>query len=256
MKKTPELIKKKWELKRHQLKNKTELSHKNKIINLRQILERDKANEFQKKALSYEKKKNAYLNKKEKEYKRKCENEIRQLEGKPEKVYKPKKRSRSAKLNFALQIEQENAKLRDTDPEGNGFCCSCGEKKTRAELAWGHYFSRMIQAVCLWMENINAQCHKCNLTMWPLGNATLKAKVQHYYYAVLKEKYGSERIQEMEDMVNKRVTNPKKYSPTEPFLDELIPDLIDENERLRKTKTFQPAQRKNRRKIYNKQFIQ
>ena len=256
MKKTPELIRKKWEVKRNQLKQRTELSHKTNIVNLRKTLERDKDQEFQKKALKYERKMKAYLKKKELEYKRKCENEVRALEGKPERVYKPKKRTRNQKLVFALQIAQENSKLRDTDPEGYWYCCSCWEKHSREELAWWHFYSRQIQSVCLRPENINAQCHKCNMITWPLGNATLKAQVQHYYLAVLKEKYWDERINEMEEHVNKRISNPAKRSPTEIFLDEYIPDLIEENEKLWKSKTFQPSQRKNRRKIYNKHFIQ
>ena len=64
-----------------------------------------------------EKRKVAYLNKKELEYKRKCENEIRQLQGKPKREYKAKKWTRNKKLQFALSLAQENSKLRDTNKD-------------------------------------------------------------------------------------------------------------------------------------------
>ena len=57
----------------------------------------------------------AYLNKKEEEYKRKCLNEIRQLQGKPKKEYKQQPITKNKLLQFALEIAQENSKLRDTD---------------------------------------------------------------------------------------------------------------------------------------------
>ena len=125
MQKTPELIKKKWELKLKQLKDKTELSHKQNIVSLKQRLETTQQQEFQRQVLKYERKKATYLKKKEQEYKRKCENEIRILEGKPPKEKKFKKLNKTQKLQFALQIAQENAKLRDTNDEGQARCISC-----------------------------------------------------------------------------------------------------------------------------------
>jgi hypothetical protein len=38
-------------------------------------------------------------------------------------------------LEFALKIAQENARLRDTDADGNGYCISCGKRCSWAELA-------------------------------------------------------------------------------------------------------------------------
>ena len=66
---------------------------------------------------------------------KKCENEVRELEGKPPKEKKHKKLTRNQKLQFALQIAQENSKLRDTDENGEADCISCDEHKTRSELA-------------------------------------------------------------------------------------------------------------------------
>lgn len=256
MQKTPELIRKKWELKLNQLKIKTEHSHKQNILSLKERLNFKLDQEFQKQLQKFERRKNTYLKKKEQEYKRKCENEVRELEGKPPKEKKHKKLTRNQKLQFALQIAQENAKLRDTNEQGQAHCISCWNFKEWEDLAWWHYESRQIQSICLRPENINAQCHKCNLVTWPLGNIQLRNQVQHYYKQALIEKYWEDRILEMEEHKNRWITDPKKYSPTEPFLDEYIPDLILENEKLRKTKTFQPAQRKNRRKLYIKYFNQ
>ena len=135
MQKTPELIKKKWEVKLQQLKTKTELTHKQNIISLKQKLEQSQQQEFQKQVQKYEKKKKAYLKKKELEYKRKCDNEIREFEGKPKKEIKHKRLTKSQKLQFALQIAQENAKLRDTNDKGQAHCISCGERKEWEDLA-------------------------------------------------------------------------------------------------------------------------
>lgn len=254
MQKTPALIQKKREIKFRQLKEKTELSHKNNLINLKLRLEKNQEQEFLRQKLKRDKKKQAYLKKKQQEYERKCKNEIRVLEGKPEKVYAPKKRTRNHKLDFALQIAQENAKLRDTDQEGRGHCCSCWIAWERRDFAWGHRISRMVQSVCLRMENINAQCHKCNQITWPLGNVQLKLATQKQYRDHLVYKYGEERVKEIEETRDNRVMNPKKYTPSEAYIEEIIPELIKENEELRKTKTFQISQRKNRKKLYTKYF--
>ena len=55
------------------------------------------------------------LNKKKLEYERKAKNELRLLEGKPQREYKQKKPTKNQKLQFALDIAQENSKLRDTN---------------------------------------------------------------------------------------------------------------------------------------------
>lgn len=102
------------------------------------------------------------LAKKKLEYERKAKNELRLLEGKPQKEYKTKKLTKNQKLQFALDIAQENSKLRDTNENGEGFCISCNLRKKREELAGGHRYSRMFQSICLHKANINAQCHSCN----------------------------------------------------------------------------------------------
>ena len=57
--------------------------------------------------------------KKRLEYDRKCKNEIRKNQGKEQRQYKEKTISRNKKLQIALKLAQENARLRDTDKNGN-----------------------------------------------------------------------------------------------------------------------------------------
>lgn len=121
--------------------------------------------EIERKTQQLLRKEQSYLNKKRVEYERKCKNEIRKLQGKPEKQYKVKSLSRNQKLQFALAIAQENARLRDSDKDGNAYCISCERFVSRKEHAGGHGYSRTIQGVCLRESNINAQCHACNYAM-------------------------------------------------------------------------------------------
>jgi len=110
MKKTPETIKKKWIQKIQEMNIKKNQETQKKITQAR-----DKTTEeFQRLAIKIQRKADAYKKKKELEYKRKCTAEIRELQGKPPKQYKPKSLTRQQKLKLALEIAQENAKLRDT----------------------------------------------------------------------------------------------------------------------------------------------
>ena len=111
MKKTPELIKKKREQKKRQLHFLVERKERQKL----QAID-DTVLEYKIKLIAKIQRKNlAYIKKKELEYDRKMQNELRQLAGKPRREYKQKKWTRSKKLQFALEIAQENSKLRDTN---------------------------------------------------------------------------------------------------------------------------------------------
>nr|DAW46216.1 MAG TPA: hypothetical protein [Bacteriophage sp.] len=55
-------------------------------------------------------------------------------------------------------------------------------------------------------------------------------------------------------MKQEELEHPVAYKRTEPKLDDLIPDLISENERLWKTKSFYKP-KKNWRKIYEKERL-
>lgn len=253
MKKTPELIQKKWDNKLQILKTRAEISTKQNIQSMKKRLAEKTEQEIQKLQDRIIRRKESYLKKKEQEYKRKCQNEIRILEGKPERTYKKKKKTRNQKLQLALAIAQENAKLKDTNEYGECECITCKQHKTREEIAGGHMIGRQNQSVCLRPENINAQCHTCNYIMGPMGSPQRKHELEETYKKHATEKYGEDRITELLEHANKRYSDPKKYSPTEIFLDDYIPDLINENEQLRKTKKFQP--KRNRRDYYNKHFI-
>lgn len=60
----------------------------------------------------------------------------------------------------------------------------------------------------------------------------------------------------MEQKVREELKNPHKYRLMGPYLDELVPELIKENERLRATKSeefrFSHKPGKNWRKVYEK----
>lgn len=123
-------------------------------------------------------------------------------------------------------------------------------------MAGGHRFTRQLISICLRPENINAQCHKCNYTTGPKGNALEKERTNEHYRRNLIGKYGDEIVAEMEKRVREEIRNPHKYKLTGPYLDELVPELIKENERLRATKSeefrFSHKPAKNRQKVYEK----
>lgn len=243
MKKTKEFIEKKWEQKFKALKDKAEYN-----LKLRQQDYRAKAEvDIDKKLEKYRKKTASYLARKKVEYDRKCKNEIRQSEWKEVKTYKLKSKTRNQLLQFALSIAQENAKLRDTDKQGNWVCISCNKKTSWSNWHGWHLFSRMLQWVALRKENINFQCRDCNYTTWPKWSTVMKEITNQVYKKNLIRKYGLDRYLELEEHMQKWFANIDKYSPSYTFLESYIPDLIEENEKLRKTKSFYKPW-KNRRK--------
>ena len=198
---------------------------------------------------------NAYINKKKLEYDRKCKNEIRKLEWKPERVYKKKKKSLNL-VEFAMELMQENAKLRDTDISGNGICISCGKLKTRKELAWGHRYSRRIKNICLCVTNINAQCHWCNFTTWPRGDKIASDRVNAKYDENLDIKYWKWTNTQLRltkesyfknDYDGNWVLGTKNIKPTDKDIEKYIESLIEENELRWKWKDFYSPSKKRRK---------
>ena len=202
----------------------------------------------------YIRKRNAYVNKKKIEYERKCSNEIRKLEWKPEKEYKKKK-----KLNlveFAMQIMQENSKLRDTDRSWNGICISCCKLKTRKELAWWHRWSRRIKNICLCTLNINAQCHWCNFTTWPRWDKIASDRVNAMYDSNLDRKWWkwtAELLRKMKSDYCKIwydgywIIGEDTVYWTKEDLEKYIEYLIDDNEIRWKGKDFYSPSKKRRK---------
>ena len=206
----------------------------------------------------YERKMNAYINKKKLEYDRKCKNEIRKLEWKPEKVYKKKKKSLNL-VEFAMELMQENARLRDSDREWKGFCISCDKLVSWGNHAWGHDFSRKVKNICLCTRNINLQCNGCNRTTWPRGDKIASERVNRKYDENLTKKYWWEYVKLLREhyeayfkkdydenwLIGDKLI--KKDRVESYLVEEYIPDLIKENELRWSGKDFKG--KKNRRKI-------
>ena len=132
---TWEEIERKWDRKLSLIARKKELEAQRRIEEWKVKLKERTELEIEKKTEKIRKKTRAYIKKKEIEYGRKCKNEIRRLQGKEEKVYKVKPLNRNQKLQFALAIAQENARLRDSDENGNATCISCQRRVRWEEFA-------------------------------------------------------------------------------------------------------------------------
>ena len=118
-------IEKKWEYKTQEMEKAKQREACRRIEERKTKLHEKTELEIERKTNQIIRKTNAYINRKRSEYSRKCKNEIRKLQGKEEKKYKIKPLARNKKLQFALAIAQENARLRDTNKEGIGKCISC-----------------------------------------------------------------------------------------------------------------------------------
>ena len=218
-------------------------------------LRRKEADNFSRQFHKLQRKLDAYINRKRVEYDRKCKNEIRKLEWKPERVYKKKKKSLNL-VEFAMELMQENAKLRDTDISWNWICISCGKLKTRKELAWGHRYSRRIKNICLCVTNINAQCHWCNFTTWPRGDKIASDRVNAKYDENLDIKYWKWTNTQLRltkeayfknDYDGNWVLGTKNIKPTDKDIEKYIESLIEENELRWKWKDFYSPSKKRRK---------
>lgn len=233
--KTKESIQLKWDKKFKELEIKAD--YKYDILFKNKVAKANKSLEYEKEKL--EKKKRSYLRKKEEEYKRRCLNEIREMEWKPKREYKtewPKIKP----IQFAMELAQENARLRDSDADGSGRCISCGKLCSWGEHAWGHRYSRKFQKICLEEENINLQCHNCNLITWPLWNPELKLKTNEEYDRKMDLKFWEWTAAKLAKKLSKSFSlKAKKYD-----LKKKIPELIEKNEKLWATKNFYAPRRK------------
>lgn len=235
-------IVRKWEKKIEEMKKKAGWKYDILLQNKKRVVEKNWEHEVDKN----ERKKLSYINKKEAEYRRKMLNEIRVLEWKPKREYKTEA-PKIKPLQFAMDIAQENSKLRDTDADGNGRCISCNRFCSWQNLAWGHRYSRRFKHICLERENINAQCHNCNYTTWPKWDAVAKEKVNHEYDINLDKKFWEWTAEWL-----KRKLYDYMQWESEPYdLDMVIPILIEENEKLWETKNFH-SPKKNWRNTWTK----
>lgn len=115
---TWEQIEKKWEYKTQEMEKVKKLEAMRRIKEREIKLDNKAKLEIDRKKNQIIRKANAYINRKKSEYSRKCKNEIRRLQGKEEKVYKQRPITRNKKLQIALKLAQENARLRDTNADG------------------------------------------------------------------------------------------------------------------------------------------
>lgn len=233
--KTKESIQLKWDKKFKELEIKAD--YKYSILFKNKVAKANKSLEYEKEKL--EKKKRSYLKKKEEEYKRKCLNEIRVMEWKPKREYKtewPKIKP----IQFAMELAQENSRLRDSDENWSGRCISCGRLCTWGEHAWWHRYSRKFQKICLEEENINLQCHNCNLITGPLWNPELKLKTNAEYDRRMDLKFWEGTSAKLAKKLHVSLSPKwKKYD-----LKKIMPKLIEKNEKLWATKNFYAPRRK------------
>ena len=238
--KTKEYIEAKWERKVEEMRVKAD--YRFSILFKNKVAAANKKLSYEQEKM--ERKKKSYIKKKEEEYKRKMLNEIRENEGRPKRVYKtdwPKIKP----LQFAMEIQQENVRLRDSDADWNWRCISCGKLCSRWEHAWGHRYSRQFQTCCLEEENINLQCHNCNWITWPKWNPVEKMKINEQYDIELEKKFWEGTVAWLSLKVRKYFQwKAKKYD-----LVKKIPELIKRNEELWATKNFH-APRKNWRRLW------
>ena len=221
-------------------------------------LRRKEADNFSRQFQKFQRKLDAYINRKRVEYDRKCKNEIRKLEWKPERVYKKKKKSLNL-VEFAMEIMQENTRLRDSDREWKGFCISCDKLASWGNHAWGHDYSRKVKNICLCTRNINLQCNWCNRTTWPRGDKIASERVNRKYNENLAKRYWQGVVDALrenyesyfkKDYDENWVIGSKliKKDKVDSYLEEeYIPELIKENELRWTGKDFKG--KKNRRKI-------
>lgn len=232
---TKESIQAKWEKKLEEMKIKAD--YRFSILFKNKVAAANKRLEYEQEKM--EKKKLSYIKKKEEEYKRKCLNEIRELQWKPKRVYKtdwPKIKP----LEFAMEIAQENARLRDSDADGNGNCISCSRWCSWGEHAGWHRYSRKFKTICLEEENINLQCHNCNWITWPKWNPVEKTRTNEEYDRRLDIKYWEWTAAGLSMKVRKYFQGEsRKYN-----LKQKIPYLIRINEELWATKNFYAPRRK------------
>ena len=102
----------------------------------------------------------------------------------------------------ACKIVQLYVKLLETDENGYGKCCSCGEVKAWGNLHGGHFQpkGRNYNAACLEEDNVHIQCETCNI--YRQGNVAgysqyMQANYDNEVIEYLKKK--SYEIQDIED---------------------------------------------------------
>ena len=92
-----------------------------------------------------------------------------------------KKRATSA---FQLYV-----RVRDSDAQGYGRCCTCKKRVHYKEADGGHFISRSVESVVFDERNCHLQCKGCN--NWRRG-------AHHVYRNFLVDTYGEEAVKKLE----------------------------------------------------------
>lgn len=112
-------------------------------------------------------------------------------------IEKPKKKKKTSYASAACKLAQKYVRLRDTDENGYGNCCTCGKllKYGDANCQGGHFHSkgRSYNGACLIEENINLQCAGCN----SFGH------VEAHYADFMLKKYGQSIIDTIKNEAGK-----------------------------------------------------
>ena len=235
-------IQKKWEKKLEEMRKKADFKYAILAKNKEKAASKYLEHELEKN----EKKRLSYIRKKEDEYKRKMLNEIRELEWKPKREYKTEIKIKP--LQFAMELAQEVARLRDSDADGNGYCISCDGHCSWANHSGGHRYPRTIKATCIDMKNINLQCNNCNWATGPRWNSEIKEKTNAHYDENLDKKFWRWTADKLKKTVVLYFQGKLDY---EIDLAIEVPRLIEEDEKLWATKNFY-APRKKWRQIWTK----
>lgn len=120
----------------------------------------------------------------------------------------------------SARLFQLYVRLRDSDCEGYGNCCSCGKNVHYKQADGGHFISRGYLCTLFNEKNVHLQCKRCNLMG---GNAS-------GYSLFMLDKYGKEEIERL----NIEKNTPTKYSTT--FYELFIMDFKEKIKELEESK--------------------
>jgi len=110
-----------------------------------------------------------------------------------------KKRTKTSLAVAATKLAQTLARLQETDDDGWGVCCSCGQAVHYKQANGGHCQpkGRRYNGTCIDPRNIHLQCVECNL--YRQGNPA-------GYLKFMLEEYGAEILDELAVKSKMRLT--------------------------------------------------
>ena len=100
----------------------------------------------------------------------------------------PKKINYSTAKKRATTAFQLYVRLRDSDVNGFGKCCTCSKIVHYKKADAGHWITRGDSSVLFDEVNTNLQCKQCN---W-------RRNLHHVYRTFLVEKYGKDAVEKLE----------------------------------------------------------